>query len=181
MVLGHRHWAVVGSQCFKRDPILEGFVAASERHEGVPWFSLPTMMRADPTYRGSSVRTSHPNNQTATQRIACICSRWAPGFKFVVTFHKNDLSFNIRKLKLIAVRWAWVSGYSTRDAKSEKIWTSPLPNICLGQILCSRDRARKKIHKVGNHCNIPPIVFIFALYLLLLSNLPSGSLVIATS
>jgi hypothetical protein len=42
-------------------------------------------------------------------------------------------------------------------------------------------QCEKENHKVGNHYNIPPIVFIFALYLLLLSNLPSGSLVIATS
>jgi hypothetical protein len=31
-------------------------------------------------------------------------------------------------------------------------------------VLYSRDSARKKTHKVGNHCNIPPIVFIFAIF-----------------
>ncbi len=49
MVLGHWRWAVVGSQCFKHDPMFEGLAAASDRHEGVesqdghegvPWFSL---------------------------------------------------------------------------------------------------------------------------------------------
>jgi hypothetical protein len=32
-------------------------------------FWLANMIRADPTYRGSSVRTSHPNNHTVTHRV----------------------------------------------------------------------------------------------------------------
>jgi hypothetical protein len=47
-----------------------------------------------------------PTQIIPLQRIACIYWWWTPEFKFVVTFHHNDLSFNVRKLKLIAVCWA---------------------------------------------------------------------------
>jgi hypothetical protein len=130
-------------------------------------YDLINMMRAHPTAPASVL----PTQIITPQRIACICSQWTPEFKFVVTFHHNDFSFNIGKLRLIAVRWAFkVSGCSTGDAKPEKIWTSPLPNICLGHKLIWRDSAPLKIHKVGkplkSFSSSPCICFCLVIYLL---------------
>jgi hypothetical protein len=64
------------------------------------------------SYCTGTLRTGVPASVLPTQiitpwRIACIYSpRWTPEFKFVVTFHKNDILLNNWKLKLNAMLWA---------------------------------------------------------------------------